>query len=96
MNDPAARWTAAPGGPAFCAYSTTYLIDLDAGIIVDVEATPSHRTEEVESTKAMIDRLEERFGMKPRHHASEVTRAGAAAQQLNRRSRFFNEIGRPR
>src|SRR5437867_1475529 len=25
-TDPAARWTAAPGGPAFYAYSTNYLI----------------------------------------------------------------------
>ena len=65
LTDPAARWTAAPGGPAFYAYSTNYLIDLDAGIIVDVEATPAHRTQEVESTKTMIDRVEERFGLKP-------------------------------
>jgi len=65
LTDPAARWTAAPGGPAFYAYSTNYLIDLDAGIIVDVEATPAHRTQEVESTKTMIDRVEQRFGMKP-------------------------------
>jgi transposase len=65
LTDPAARWTAAPGGPAFYAYSTNYLIDLDAGIIVDVEATPAHRTQEVESTKTMIDRVEQRFGLKP-------------------------------
>jgi transposase len=65
LTDPAASWTAAPGGPAFYAYSTNYLIDLDAGIIVDVEATPAHRTQEVESTKKMINRVEERFGMKP-------------------------------
>jgi transposase len=65
LSDPAARWTAAPGGPAFYAYSTNYLIDLDVGIIVDVEATPAHRTQEVESTKTMIDRVEQRFGMKP-------------------------------
>jgi hypothetical protein len=38
LTDPAAQWTAAPGGPAFYAYSTNYLIDLQAGIIVDVEA----------------------------------------------------------
>jgi transposase len=66
LTDPAAHWTAAPGGPPQYAYSTNYLIDLDAGIIVDVEATPAHRTQEVESTKAMIDRVEQRFGMKPR------------------------------
>jgi transposase len=66
LTDPAAHWTAAPGGPPQYAYSTNYLIDLDAGIIVDVEATPAHRTQEVESTKAMLDRVEQRFGIKPR------------------------------
>jgi transposase len=65
LTDPAARWTAAPGGPAFYAYSTNYLIDLQAGIIVDVEATPAHRTEEVDSTKTMVDRVEQRFDLKP-------------------------------
>jgi len=63
-SDPQARWTAAPGGPAFYAYSTNYLVDTDAGIIVDVEATPAHRTLEVHSTRTMIERLEERFTLK--------------------------------
>ena len=40
-------------------------MDLDAGIIVDVEATAAYRTDEVNSTKTMIDRVEERFDMKP-------------------------------
>jgi transposase len=66
QTDPAARWTAAPGGPAFYAYSTNYLIDTDAGIIVDVEATPAHRTQEVRSTRTMIERVEERFSLKTR------------------------------
>lgn len=65
-TDPAAQWTAAPGGPAFYAYSTNYLIDLSAGIIMDVEATPALRTPEVDSTRTMIDRVEERFDIKPR------------------------------
>jgi transposase len=64
-TDPAARWTAAPGGPAFFAYSTNYLIDIDAGIIMDVEPTAAYRTEEVESTKTMVDRVEARFEIKP-------------------------------
>ena len=63
-SDPQARWTAAPGGPAFYAYSTNYLIDTDAGIVVDVEATPAHRSLEVESTRTMIERVEQRFKMK--------------------------------
>ena len=65
LTDPAARWTAAPGGPPFYAYSTNYLIDLDAGIIVDVQATPAYRTQEVDSTKVMIERVQERFDLKP-------------------------------
>jgi transposase len=63
-SDPQARWTAAPGGPAFYAYSTNYLVDTNAGIVVDVEATPAHRTLEVQSTKTMIERVEDRFAMK--------------------------------
>jgi transposase len=67
LTDPAARWTAAPGGPAFYAYSTNYLIDVHAGVIVDVEATTAYRTEEVDATKTMINRVEERFDLKPAH-----------------------------
>ena len=64
QTDPMARWTAAPGGPAYYAYSTNYLVDTEAGIIVDVEATPAHRTQEVWSTKTMIERVKERFDLK--------------------------------
>jgi len=62
-TDPAARWTAAPGGPAFYGYSTNYLVDTAAGIIVDVEATPAHRSQEVASTKTMVERVRERFAL---------------------------------
>jgi IS5 family transposase len=65
-TDPQARWTAAPGGPAFYAYSTNYLVDTDAGIIVDVEATPAHRTLEVQATKTMVERVEERVALQTR------------------------------
>jgi transposase len=65
MTDPAARWTAAPGCPAFYAYSTNYLVDVESGVIVDVEATAAHRTEETEATKAMIERVAERHDLKP-------------------------------
>jgi transposase len=64
-TDPAARWTAAPGGPAFYAYSANYLVDVEAGIIVDVEATPALRTDEVNATRTMVDRVQERFALKP-------------------------------
>ncbi len=63
-TDPAARWTAVDG-PAFYAYATNYLIDVQAGIIVDVEAKPAWRTAEVNSTPTMIERVEQRFDLKP-------------------------------
>ena len=65
MTDPAARWTAAPGCPAFYAYSTNYLIDVQSGVIVDVEATAAHRIEETEATKVMIERVAERHEITP-------------------------------
>lgn len=65
-TDPAARWTAVPGCPAFFGYSTNYLVDVAAGIIVDVEPTPAHRTAEVNATKTMIERVEKRFAMQPK------------------------------
>ncbi len=63
QTDPMAQWTAAPGGPAYYAYSTNYLVDTKVGIIADVEATPALRTPEVWSTKTMIERVEDRFGL---------------------------------
>lgn len=41
------------------------MIDVAHGVILDVEATPAHRTAEVDSTKLMVDRVEERFDLKP-------------------------------
>ncbi|HWM69192.1 MAG TPA: IS1182 family transposase [Steroidobacteraceae bacterium] len=66
LTDPAARWTAAPGGPAFYAYSTNYLVDVHAGVILDVEATAAHRTGETDAARTMIDRVEQRFDLKPK------------------------------
>jgi len=63
-TDPAARFTAV-GGPAFYAYSTNYLVDVKAGIIVDVEATPAWRPAELDATRTMIERVQNRFELKP-------------------------------
>ncbi len=65
LTDPQASWTCAPGGPAFFAYSTNYLIDVEHGVIVGVDATPANRLHEVESTKRMIERVEADFALKP-------------------------------
>jgi len=65
LTDPAAFWTGATGGPAFFAYSTNYLIDLKAGIILDVEASAVNKAAEVDATKTMIERVEDKFDLKP-------------------------------
>ncbi len=77
-TDPAASYTAAPGGPAFYAYSTNYLIDTYHGIIMDVEPSTANRTPEVETTKTMINRVEERFGIKPQHLIGDTAYGTAA------------------
>jgi transposase len=65
LSDPQSQWTAATGDRPFFAYSTNYLIDTAHGVIMDVEATPAHRTAEVESTRVMVERVEERFDITP-------------------------------
>ena len=65
LTDPQSQWTGATGDRPFFAYSTNYLIDTAHGIILDVEATQANRTAEVESTKLMIERVEERFDITP-------------------------------
>lgn len=77
LTDPASRWTSAAGGPAFYAYSANYLIDLDVGIILDSETTTARRTEEVETTRTMIERTEERFGLKPERLAADTAYGSA-------------------
>src|SRR5207244_13648536 len=46
-------------------YSANCLIDITAGIVVDVEATPAHKFDEINATKTMIERVETRFDLKP-------------------------------
>ena len=66
LSDPASRLTAAVGRPAFFGWCTNYLIDVKHAVIMDVAATPALRTAEVNAAKAMIDRVEGRFGIKPK------------------------------
>jgi len=64
-SDPAAQWTGALRGPAFFAYATNYLIDTDNAIIIDVEASRAIRQAEVGAARTMIDRVADRFALKP-------------------------------
>ncbi len=77
-SDPASQWTAIYKGHAFFAYADNYLIDLKASIILDVEATRAIRQAEVGAAKTMIDRTEERFGLKPQRLAGDTNYGSAA------------------
>jgi transposase len=80
-SDPAAQWTGAMRGPAFFAYADNYLVDVKFGVIVDVEATRAIRQAEVGAAKTMIDRTEQRLGLKPERLAADS--AYGSAPTLN-------------
>ena len=78
LSDPSATWTAATGGPAYFAYCTNYLIDLQAGIIVDVEPSAVNKTAEVEATMTMLERVEDKYAMKPDRLVGDTNYGSAA------------------
>ena len=65
LTDPEARWTASRGKAQF-AYSTNYMLDVQFGVIVDVEASPGNRRDEVACTQLMLDRIESNYDIKPK------------------------------
>jgi radical SAM protein with 4Fe4S-binding SPASM domain len=71
-TDPAARWTAASGGPAVYAYADNYLIDLKNAVIMDVEATTAVRQAEVTAAKTMLDRTAAQHGVTPDRLAADT------------------------
>jgi transposase len=77
QSDPAAQWTGAMRGPAFFAYADNYLIDVKFGVIMDVEASRAIRQAEVGAAKTMIERTEERFGLKPERLAADTAYGSA-------------------
>jgi transposase len=74
-TDPCAAWTTRGRYKVMFAYSLNYLMDMEGGVILDVEATPSRISKEVKVTETMIARTEDRFGLKPDHVAGIYSRA---------------------
>jgi IS5 family transposase len=70
--DPAAAWTTRGRHKVMFAYSLNYLIDMENAVVLDVEATPTRISKEVDATETMIARTEERFALKPKHLAGDV------------------------
>lgn len=71
-SDPAAAWTTRGRHKVMFGYSLNYLIDMESAVILDVEATPTRISKEVDATETMIERTEERFALKPDHLAGDV------------------------
>jgi hypothetical protein len=53
-------------------YSLNYLIDMERAVVLDVEATPTRISKEVDATETMIERAQDRFSLKPGHLAGDV------------------------
>src|ERR1700680_2609815 len=64
-SDPSSAWTAKANKRVQFGYGLNYLIDVEHAIIVDVEPTPARTYDEVASTRTMIERTEQRLGLKP-------------------------------
>ncbi len=71
-TDPAAAWTTRGRHKVMFGYSLNYLIDMENAVILDVEATPTRISKEVDATETMIARTEERFALKPDRLAGDV------------------------
>ncbi|MBT4890733.1 MAG: IS1182 family transposase [Rhodospirillales bacterium] len=71
-TDPTAAWTTRGRNKVMFGYSMNYLIDMENAVILDVEATPTRISKEVEVTQTMLERTEDRFGLKPEHIAGDA------------------------
>jgi transposase len=71
-TDPSAAWTTRGRHKVMFGYSLNYLIDMENTVILDVEATPTRISKEVDATETMIDRTEARFALKPDRLAGDV------------------------
>ena len=77
-SDPAAQWTGAMKGAAFFAYADNYLIDVKFGVIMGVKASRAIRQAELGASQTMIERTEERFGLKPKWLAADTAYGSGA------------------
>ena len=72
LSDPCSAWTAKANKRVQFGYGLNYLIDIENAVIVDVEATPARTYDEVAAARTMIERTEQRVGLKPRRLAADT------------------------
>ena len=71
-SDPAAAWTTRGRHKVQFAYSVNHLVDLLNGVIVDVAATPTRISMEVDVVETMLDRVAARFDLKPERITADI------------------------
>jgi transposase len=79
LTDPQAAWVARKNTDPFFAYDANYLIDNKAGIIVDAEGTRANRIAEIAITETMIERVKDRFDLRPRRLTPFMARSGCSS-----------------
>jgi transposase len=72
LSDPCSAWTAKANKRVQFGYGLNYLIDMENAVIVDVEATPARTYDEVSAARTMIERTDERMGLKPQRLAADT------------------------
>jgi transposase len=72
LSDPCSAWTAKANKRVQFGYGLNYLIDTENAVIVDVEATPARTYDEVAAARTMIERTDERMGLKPQRLAADT------------------------
>ena len=72
LSDPCSAWTAKANKRVQFGYGLNYLIDIENAVIVDVEATPARTYDEVVAARTMIERTEQRMGLKPQRLAADT------------------------
>ena len=71
-TDPSAAWTSRGRHKVMFGYSLNYLMDMKQAVIVDVEATPTRISKEVDATEIMVERTQDRLELKPKRIAADV------------------------
>jgi transposase len=79
LSDPCSAWTAKANKRVQFGYGLNYLIDIENAVIVDVEATPARTYDEVAAARTMIERTEQRMGLKPQRIAADTAYALASS-----------------
>ena len=71
-SDPASAWTTRGRYKVMFGYSLNYVIDMESPVILDVEATPTRLSLETDATEIMVERIEDRLGLKPKRFAGDI------------------------